>query len=155
MGEIKRDDPHFDLQRFLKKLEKETIPMVMEAFLTDKLEPLEEICTERSMAVLGTIIKDRLKKGLKIDPTILDLDEVELREARLVDSEPVLIVTFQTQQVHCVRNNKGEITEGGESEIRQIFYVWAMMRHFSEDIADAPTWKLHEMAIQHQTPLLA
>jgi hypothetical protein len=31
----------------------------MQAFLNDKLEPLEEICTERSMAVLGTIIKVR------------------------------------------------------------------------------------------------
>lgn len=34
--------------------------------------------------MLGAVIKDRLKSGLRLDPTILDLDEVELREARMV-----------------------------------------------------------------------
>ena len=60
---------------------------------------MQEICTERSIAVLGALIKDRLKAGLTPDPTILDLDEIELKEARLVDSEPILIITFNTQQV--------------------------------------------------------
>eukprot|EP00960_Hanusia_phi_P073568 768041-Hanusia_phi.AAC.6 len=57
---------------------------------------------------------------VRVDPTILDLDEVELREARMVDGEPILIVRFVTQQVHCVRNQKNEVVEGGESEIRQV-----------------------------------
>ena len=62
---------------------------------------------------------------------------------------------MKIHQVHCVRNQKNEIVEGSESEIREILYIWAMSRHFSEDIAEPPTWKLHEMAIQHQRPLLA
>ena len=59
------------------------------------------------------------------------------------DGEPILIVKYETQQVHCVRNKKGEIVEGSESEIRRIHYVWAMVRHFSEDLAEPPSWKLH------------
>jgi len=62
---------------------------------------------------------------------------------------------FLSAQVHCVRNKKGEIVEGSESEIRRIHYVWAMVRHFSEDLAEPPTWKLHEMGIEYQAPLLA
>jgi hypothetical protein len=43
----------------------------------------------------------------------------------------------------------------GESEIRRIHYVWAMVRAFSEDLSEPPTWKLHEMGIEYQAPLLA
>eukprot|EP00961_Rhodomonas_salina_P145718 1961830-Rhodomonas_salina.2 len=35
------------------------IPFVLDNFLNNRLEPLEPICTERSIAVLGALIKDR------------------------------------------------------------------------------------------------
>jgi len=155
MAEIKKDDPSFNTRQFLLKLENETIPFIMQCYLTDQLADMQDMLTERSTAMLGAVIKDRLKSGLRLDPTILDLDEVELREARMVDGEPILIVRYETQQVHCIRNTKGEITEGSESEIRRIHYVWAMVRHFSEDLAEPPAWKLHEMGIEYQAPLLA
>jgi hypothetical protein len=99
MAEIKRDDPSFNTRQFLLKLEKETIPFVMECYLTDQLAEMEDLLTERSTAQLGAVIKDRLKAGLRVDPHILDLDEVELREARMHDGEPILIVKYETQQV--------------------------------------------------------
>ena len=40
-------------------------------------------------------------------------------------------------------------------EIRRIHYVWAMVRQFSEDLSEPPKWKLHEMGIEYQAPLLA
>jgi hypothetical protein len=33
----------------------------------------------------------------------------------MVDGEPILIVRYETQQVHCVRNKKGDIVEGSKS----------------------------------------
>lgn len=154
IAEIKRDDPWFNMQSFLDKLEGETIPFVLKAFLEDRYEDLQTICTERSLSLLGHLIKERKEKGLKADPHILDLEDVALMEARMVDGEPILLVTFSAQQVHCVRNKKGEIVDGHESKIQQIFYVWAMVRHFPEDPGTPPSWKLHEMAIQHQMELL-
>lgn len=41
MGEIKRDDPNFNIQRFLKTLQNEMIPFVLQNYLENKLEPLE------------------------------------------------------------------------------------------------------------------
>lgn len=41
IGEVKRDDPSFNLARFLKQLETETIPMVLTAFLSNDIKPLE------------------------------------------------------------------------------------------------------------------
>ena len=32
-----------------------------------------------------------------------------------------MIVRYETQQVHCIRNAKGEITEGSESEVFHSF----------------------------------
>ena len=36
IAEIKRDDPWFNMQSFLDKLEGETIPFVLKAFLEDR-----------------------------------------------------------------------------------------------------------------------
>jgi hypothetical protein len=32
------------------------------------------------------------------------------------------------QHVHCIKNKKGEITEGSEAEIKNVFYVWKVRR---------------------------
>lgn len=114
----------------------------------------QKICTERSFSQLSYIIKDRIDKGLTPESYILDLEDVTLHEARLVEGEPILVISFHTQQVHCVRNKKKEIVEGGEGKIQQIFYLWAMVRTFPPEPTDPPVWKLHEMMIQHQTYLL-
>lgn len=106
IAEIKRDDPWFNMQRFLGTLERETIPFVLSAYLEDRYEDLQTICTERSLSLLGHLIKERKEKGLKVSPHILDLEDIALMEARMVDGEPILLVTFSAQQVHCVRDKK-------------------------------------------------
>uniref|UniRef100_A0A6N2L3C9 VHS domain-containing protein n=1 Tax=Salix viminalis TaxID=40686 RepID=A0A6N2L3C9_SALVM len=55
---------------------------------------------------------------------------------------------FQTQQVHCVRDQHGAITEGGQDTIHTVYYAWAMRQIDAEELGGGaiyPIWKLMEM----------
>ena len=47
MAEIKKDDPSFNTRQFLLKLENETIPFIMQCYLTDQLADMQDMLTER------------------------------------------------------------------------------------------------------------
>ena len=51
----------------------------------------------------------------KLDVRIFDLRDVDLALAQIVDEKPVLVITFNTQQVTVTRDAKtGQVAEGKE-----------------------------------------
>ncbi|PKI31083.1 hypothetical protein CRG98_048529, partial [Punica granatum] len=55
---------------------------------------------------------------------------------------------FQTQQVYCVRDRNGAVTEGGKDTIHTVYYAWAMQQVDPEELGEGalyPVWKLREM----------
>ena len=57
-------------------------------------------------------IKEQRDRGNHFDVKIIDLDHVDIAGATKVDQGPVLVITFQTQQIAVVRNSKGAVVEG-------------------------------------------
>ncbi|KAL0334516.1 UNVERIFIED_CONTAM: protein high chlorophyll fluorescence phenotype, chloroplastic [Sesamum radiatum] len=43
---------------------------------------------------------------------------------------------FQTQQVYCVRDRLGSITEGGQDTIHTVYYAWAMQQLDPEEVGE-------------------
>jgi len=55
----------------------------------------------------------------KLDVRIFDLRDVDLALAQVVDEKPVLVITFNTQQVTVTRDAKtGQVAEGKEVRSR-------------------------------------
>lgn len=55
----------------------------------------------------------------KLDVRIFDLRDVDLALAQIVDEKPVLVITFNTQQVTVTRDVKtGQVAEGKEVRSR-------------------------------------
>lgn len=50
--------------------------------------------------------------GLSYQSHVIDLDHLDIAAATKVDHGPVLVVSFQTQQIIYVQNSKGEVVEG-------------------------------------------
>lgn len=48
-------------------------------------------------------------------PQVLDVDNVDLVMGKVMDEGPVLAVSFQSQQIMCLRNNKGEVSVSAPS----------------------------------------
>ncbi|KAK4529901.1 hypothetical protein CCYA_CCYA02G0758 [Cyanidiococcus yangmingshanensis] len=155
---IRTIDHTFTISQFIAHMENQMIPTVLQAYLTGDLEILRTYCTEEAFAMMSASIHERRLSGIVMDPRILNLDQVELVTGRFLDEEPVLIVQFTTQQIHCLRNQQGEVIEGAPDDIRAVYYVWALCRaapletdpessHDSEK-PNAPNWHLMEMVVR-------
>jgi len=153
IAEITKIDPRFNKDTFIKECEFEIIPTVLEAFLRGDVECLEDWCHEGAYNVLAAQIKQNESIGLINCSKILDIRDVDLALAKIMEQGPVLILTFQAQQVILVKNKKGDIIEGAVDQIENVNYVWAMCR--DQSIFDhRSAWRVLEFGIQQATPYL-
>ncbi|MFS7985964.1 putative Tim44-like domain, NTF2-like domain superfamily protein [Helianthus anomalus] len=84
-------------------------------------------------------------QGTFYDNKILHISEVDVRETKMMGDSPIIIVGFHTQQVYCVRDRLGEITDGGKDTIHTVHYLWAMQLTEAEEGSHMPVWKLRDM----------
>ncbi|KAI5664940.1 hypothetical protein M9H77_24263 [Catharanthus roseus] len=149
--EIRQRDPQFSLPEFVAEVQ-EVIKPVLNAYFKGDYKVLSEHC--------GNEIVERCKaehnvfasQGIFFDNKILHVSEVEVRETKLMGDTPIIIVAFQTQQVYCVRDRQGNVTEGGKDTIHTVYYAWAMQLLDAEQVHEGetiqmhpPRWKLREM----------
>lgn len=89
----------------------------------------------------------QLKAGHRMEGRVLDLRHIEVVTAKLLDSTPVIVVAFTTQQISYVRDTTGAIVDGKEDGIENVHYVMALAK---EEAAKGPTkgWRLLEIAIR-------
>lgn len=62
--------------------------------------------------VLVTPIKQAQAMGYHFESKVIDLTNLELEMGKMMEQGPVLIITFQTQQIMCVKDSKGKVIEG-------------------------------------------
>ena len=97
-------------------------------------------------------ISEREKSGFVVDPTILDIRGTNLLAARVFEkAPPIMVVQFTAQQIHCVKDKKGEVVEGKEDAITNNFYVLAMQRDWDENENEL-RWKIVEFMILGSMP---
>ncbi|KAL5786957.1 hypothetical protein ACOSP7_003906 [Xanthoceras sorbifolium] len=126
--EIQRRDPSFSLPDFVAEVQ-EAIKPALNAYMKGDTESLKN-------------------QGIFFDNKILHISEVEVRETKMMGSSPIIIVAFQTQQVYCVRDRQGAITEGEKDTIHTVYYAWARQQVDAEELGEGalyPIWKLREM----------
>ncbi|KAF8038249.1 hypothetical protein BT93_B0947 [Corymbia citriodora subsp. variegata] len=147
MKEICRRDPSFSLPEFVAEVQ-EVVKPVLNAYIKGDVETLKKYCSseivERCKAEHGAY----QSHGIFFDNKILHVSDVDVRETKMMGTSPIIIVGFQTQQIYCVRDKNGAITEGGKDTIHTVYYAWAMQQVDPEELgADAiyPIWRLREM----------
>ncbi|CAN6702939.1 unnamed protein product [Malus baccata var. baccata] len=62
--------------------------------------------------------KERCKHSEDCSTEILHVSEAEVKEIKMMEHAPIIIVTFQTQQVYCVRDRNGDVTDGGNHKYK-------------------------------------
>lgn len=134
--EIREEDPNFRISEFLEHVESDLIPSILGAYLRGDRSTLSSTCTQDAYAMLNASIRERETEGIVMDTNVLDIGDVELTAARLLEDSPVLIVTFYVHQVNCVRDTAGQVVEGREDDIRAVYYAWALVREAEfEDVS--------------------
>jgi len=145
LTEIVKMDPNFEKEQFLKDCETDIIPNILEAMIRGDLEVLEDWCYEAPYSIIATPIKQARKMGYVLDSKVLDIDNVDLAMGKIMEQGPVLVITFISQQIMCVRDGVGKVVEGSDEKVMRVNYVWVLCRDQTE-LDPRAAWRLLELS---------
>ncbi|XP_017779867.1 PREDICTED: mitochondrial import inner membrane translocase subunit TIM44 [Nicrophorus vespilloides] len=145
LTEICKIDNSFEQKRFLKQCEVDIIPNILEAMTRGDLDILKDWCHEGPFNLFAVPIKEAYKKGYRIESKILDIDNVDLVMGKVMDQGPVLIITFTSQQIMCVKDASGGLVEGDPEKVMRVSYVWVLCRDPSE-LNPRAAWRLLDLS---------
>ncbi|PIA36423.1 hypothetical protein AQUCO_03400362v1 [Aquilegia coerulea] len=144
--EIRSRDPYFELEDFVAEVEKMIRP-TLDALHKGDVETLKKNCSPE--VIERCLGEQRAYKihGISYDHKILHVSDLAIERAKLMGSSPIIIVSFLTQQIYCVRNKDGSISQGGENAIATMRYEFAMQQLDAEEQGEGavyPVWRLRE-----------
>lgn len=145
LTEICKIDNSFDPKLFLKQCEQDIIPNILEAMTRGDLDILKDWCHEGPYNLFAIPIQEAYKKGYRIESKILDIDNVDLAMGKVMDQGPVLIITFTSQQMMCVKDRDGRVVEGDPDKVMRVSYVWVLCRDPTETDPKA-AWRLLDLS---------
>lgn len=142
-------DPQFQVEPFLNELREYILPEVLDAYVKGDVETLKLWLSAAQFSVYEALTKQYLQAGMKSDGRILDIRNVDILKAKMLDPGdiPVFIITCRTQEVHVYRNAKSnELAAGMEDKVQLVTYAIGMTR-IPEDVSNPETrgWRLIEM----------
>ncbi|GAO19570.1 uncharacterized protein UV8b_00158 [Ustilaginoidea virens] len=142
-------DPNFQVEPFLQELREYILPEVLDAYVKGDAETLKLWLSAAQFSVYEALTKQYLQAGMKSDGRILDIRNVDILRARILDpgEVPVFIITCRTQEVHVYRNAKSnELAAGMEDKVQLVTYAIGITR-MAEDVNNPETrgWRLIEM----------
>ncbi|CAI0554474.1 unnamed protein product [Linum tenue] len=137
--EIRRRDPSFSLPDFVSEVQ-DAIRPVLTAYMKGDTEALKKYCSPEVIARCEGERKAFTSNGIFFDNRLLHVSEVEVRETKMMGTSPIIIVAFQTQQIHCIRDRN--------DTIHTVYYAWAMQQVEPQELGEGaiyPIWRLREM----------
>lgn len=142
-------DPSFQLEPFLQDMREYILPEVLDAYVKGDVETLRQWLSAAQFQVYSALMHQYTTNGLKSDGRILDIRNVDVLSARMLDpgAIPVFIITCRTQEVHVYRNAKtNELAAGMEDRVQQVTYAIGVTR-IPEDVSNNETrgWRLIEL----------
>jgi len=149
LTEIVKMDPSFEKEQFLKDCEKDIIPNILEAITRGDLEILEDWCYEAPFNVLATPLRQAMQMGYVLDSKVLDIDSLDLAMGKMMEQGPVLVITFNSQQILCVKDREGKVVEGSADKVMRVTYVWVLCRDQTE-LDPRAAWRLLDLSANSQ-----
>lgn len=151
--ELRLRDPTFSMEKFMKLSREYIIPEILEAYIAGDLPALRMWCTEGAFNLIKAHLETRLKPGYRSEGRVLDLRDVDLAKAAMQDENPVLLLTFHTQETHLIRQPDGVVVEGAEDAIQNVMYIIALTKEPRPADGSALNsrtqgWKLLELAVR-------
>ncbi|ANM63221.1 translocase inner membrane subunit 44-1 [Arabidopsis thaliana] len=145
--EIRSRDPSFSLPDFAAEIE-EVIKPVLNAYSEGDVETLKKYCSKEVIERCTAERTAYQTHGVLFDNKLLHISEVSVSVTKMMGDSPIIIAKFQTQEIYCVRDENGEIQEGGQDTIHTVYHEWAMQQVETTELGEDaiyPIWRLREM----------
>eukprot|EP00475_Leptophrys_vorax_P025135 TRINITY_DN35115_c0_g1_i2.p1 TRINITY_DN35115_c0_g1~~TRINITY_DN35115_c0_g1_i2.p1 ORF type:complete len:254 (-),score=25.32 TRINITY_DN35115_c0_g1_i2:102-863(-) len=147
MKEIKKRDPHFSLPDFVHEVHEEVRPLLL-AYMQGDMDALRAKCRREVLERCAGERQAMQAQGLTPHQQILHQSELDVREIKLSGSDPIILLSFTTQEIYCLTDRSGKVTEGGKDTIVTVIHVWAMQQSSLEEMAsnpNEPKWRVRQM----------
>ncbi|XP_015437368.1 PREDICTED: mitochondrial import inner membrane translocase subunit TIM44 [Dufourea novaeangliae] len=145
LTEICKLDPNFDRVQFLRDCEADIIPNILEAMVQGNLEILKDWCHEAPYNIIAQPLMQAEKLGYHLDSKVLDINNVDLIMGKVMEQGPVLMISFQCQQIMCVRDTKNKVVEGDPEKVMRVNYIWVLCRDPTE-LNPKAAWRLLDLS---------
>jgi import inner membrane translocase subunit TIM44 len=176
--QLQKLDPDFTMENWKRDVVEYTLPNIMKLFLEGRIQELKPWLGEAVYNRLAAEVRARKKDGVQMDTNVLAIMNAEILACEVEGSsvnvekgdDPIILLHFMCQQIHCVRKkgaketeNKektssdskdkedsgrtyldeelGDIVEGSEDDIRANSYVVAFQREYNEEKMEL-NWKI-------------
>lgn len=133
---IRKADRSFDLDRFIAGA-RGAYQMVLEAFWRGDEAELAELVSDEVMDNFRHALADRRERGLTIENRLLEVDRVQIVDARMNGSMAEVTVQFDAEIVAVTRDSSGAVVEGNPDASVETHDVWTFSRHVS---SPDPAW---------------
>mmetsp|Transcript_25104 Transcript_25104/g.52873 ORF Transcript_25104/g.52873 Transcript_25104/m.52873 type:complete len:408 (+) Transcript_25104:76-1299(+) len=119
--QLQKLDPEFTMENWKRDVVEHTLPKIMKLFLEGRIQELKPWLGEAVYNRLAAEVRARKKEGVQMDTNILAIMNSEILACELEGSsvnvekgdDPIILLHFMCQQIHCVRKKKKSAKEGG------------------------------------------
>lgn len=124
--QLQKLDPDFTMENWKKDVMEHTLPSIMKLFLEGRIQELKPWLGEAVYNRLAAEVRARKSEGVQMDTNVLAIMNGEILACELEGStnvekgaDPIILLHFMCQQIHCVRkkinNEKKGDAAGGQS----------------------------------------
>jgi len=116
--------PGFSIEKFIKDCQMLYLPEVLEAYLTGDVETVKKWCGEVTFNVLNAGLEAQKAQGLTTRCKLIELRNLELNQAKFLENDtPVLVLSFNTQEILAFSDKEGKVVVGKEDNIQHCIYA--------------------------------
>ena len=145
ISELKKRDPRFDIDLLLVTMEVIVIPEILSAYFANDAHTVKKFVSEacyRQIFFRG--IQERNATKTTSENKIINIGDVILMTTRYDGGNPALVISCSVQYIHCIKNEAGEIIEGGPKDIRQENQLWVLKQDETQETDD---WYVSEVSM--------
>lgn len=127
--QLQKLDPDFTLENWKRDVVEHTLPRIMKLFLEGRTSELKPWLGEAVYNRLAAEARARKKEGVQMDTNVLAIMNAEILACEVEGSsvnvergsDPIILLHFMCQQIHCVRkkvrskDDVGEKTDDGKN----------------------------------------
>ena len=138
LNAIKKIESSFELENFVDKAKK-AFEYILNAYSANNLKNLKILLDEKIYQGYQKDIEKRIKKKENFEITIINIKEPLIKHAKVVDKKAQITLEYESEQIHLLKNSKGDIIEGDSNQILSISEQWTFSRELK---SRNPNWKL-------------
>lgn len=126
--QLQKLDPDFTMENWKKDVMEHTLPNIMKLFLEGRIQELKPWLGEAVYNRLAAEVRARKSEGVQMDTNVLAIMNGEILACEMEGStnvekgdDPIILLHFMCQQIHCVRkkvnDEKKANTEEGNGNV--------------------------------------